>query len=732
MSSYNELVLNKKINSCIDQLHQILQSNKTGITLNAAEKVPHRYEDKYLLAEQVTGVLGASVLNVLHEMGLQGESLATVLRWVREGDDVNLRFERNHRCVYVKETVREEESATSLVTEKSGVFNQKTVTKAVTRINEYHYTFGCHIRLVAYKGYILREEEGEDNASSLVLLERRSEQECIVRTKAFPFPEQSKSHYNVKLTWLLQLLLAASSGSGNTNGAISFHIDRSRSDCYTPRRNEDVEKALQFVSELSGWAGEVNHYLTQELLSILQSHDRRPEGGGSSRLDGGNLWDVEEVLMPVVPIFQDREEVDASNVTTTTITANETSVTTVTTAGAVTAASTVMVDAEGVGKIVQGQQSSLEVKLQEVTSVLAGNGAKLISGLEGRLVVCLRYVQRLVSGYRESVDYIESMLRNQLIAAIGKTITPWDFGEYMKFHYRKVLKEQYQPRGFSYSIRRSAVHSPEGTVRIEIHNREGSTSSSRTEQQVAAGNNLLMTSCRDISYADVDTDSFTEFSINASTKIRVGGERYVHGWLGHGFSNDAGLPELKLVAETRQFSSYIVLLGRMIGGSRFDAQHAFIVQNKDLVTIPLLLETIPTPKQFRDAIESLSPEQQAFAKAYRGMQLASTLFGMMVIQIKPQLEKVLKLDGDSLTKEIRLTQDLMKLFIEYQIPSDLLSYDGEAGAEGRVKIGRVKELVDGMMGMIKEAKEEEIAEKNREREYSYGRSYNNQIGNVGL
>jgi hypothetical protein len=66
------------------------------------------------------------------------------------------------------------------------------------------------------------------------------------------------------------------------------------------------------------------------------------------------------------------------------------------------------------------------------------------------------------------------MLRNQLIAAIGKIVTPRDFGEYMKFHYRKMMKEVYQPKAFSYGVRRSAVHSPEGTVRIEIHNREGS------------------------------------------------------------------------------------------------------------------------------------------------------------------------------------------------------------------------------------------------------------------
>lgn len=96
-----------------------------------------------------------------------------------------------------------------------------------------------------------------------------------------------------------------------------------------------------------------------------------------------------------------------------------------------------------------------------------------------------------------------------------------------------------------------------------------------------------------------------------------------------------------------------------------------------------------TLQAFRDAIESLSPEQQRFAKAFRSMQLASTLFGICVIQIKPQvrvgawvvtwlpsqccavaqLERLLNLPAESLTKEIRLMQDLQSLFIEYQVPS---------------------------------------------------------------
>lgn len=49
--------------------------------------------------------------------------------------------------------------------------------------------------------------------------------------------------------------------------------------------------------------------------------------------------------------------------------------------------------------------------------------------------------------------------------------------------------------------------------------------------------------------------------------------------------------------------------------------------------VPLELSTLPTAGEFRDAVASLSPEQQRFAKAVRGYQLSSTLFAVCVVQV---------------------------------------------------------------------------------------------------
>ena len=71
---------------------------------------------------------------------------------------------------------------------------------------------------------------------------------------------------------------------------------------------------------------------------------------------------------------------------------------------------------------------------------------------------------------------------------------------------------------------------------------------------------------------------------------------------------------------------------------------------------PKLCSAAARQKEFREKVSSLSPEMQNFAKAWRSMQLASTLFGVLVIQVRPALERVLNLPDDSLTREIKLTQ----------------------------------------------------------------------------
>lgn len=131
-----------------------------------------------------------------------------------------------------------------------------------------------------------------------------------------------------------------------------------------------------------------------------------------------------------------------------------------------------------------------------------------------------------------------------------------------------------------------------------------------------------------------------------------------------------------------------------------DPENAIILQNKDQVLIPLLQDELPTAKEFKDNLASLSPEQKRFANAFREMQLSSSVFGVCVIQLKPQLEDILHLPQGALTKEIQLTQDLLTLFIDYQIPPDLLAYDGPEDTDRGTKVNMVKDCIQSVLGAV--------------------------------
>jgi hypothetical protein len=93
------------------------------------------------------------------------------------------------------------------------------------------------------------------------------------------------------------------------------------------------------------------------------------------------------------------------------------------------------------------------------------------------------------------------------------------------------------------------------------------------------------------------------------------------------------------------------------------------------------------------------------------------MFGVLVLQIKPQLETVLKLSTDILTKEIRLTQDLMEMFIKYQIPNDVLSYDESSlgNTSPGYRLNAVKEHVTNMRSMISLSKGQELEDQELKR-----------------
>jgi hypothetical protein len=706
----------KLVNVCLEHTQKVLLNEKQLTTI---DKVPHKYTDKYLITDYLGVTAIVCYLNCLSELGLSPENLSLLVSW-SQSVNVTLRLEVNKSCIFVKEIKREVVNPTRYQIEEVGF--SLTNSKVITTVTEYLYVFSARYELVAYRGVL------DSSIDRIVLQSRLSAQDIVTCGKSSPYSAASMKHFDLNISWLLHRI-------DSQSRLASFCIDRDRADCHTPARNEQVLSALTFFMEAATWSNDVIEYFKTDLFEV-----QRAFGRSKVEQDLDSITAV-DVFVPVFPLVSK----EASSASSSTM-GSETEIASMTVeSGGHLAlgdanASAESIDMTGVGdntaaicdptpeliltatlvsQLLSEQARSLKAKLDSLsllfppsdsTTVSAAfdnyNGdiasnSPIVSVAEAKLLVVLHHLQRVAKLFRASIFDIEDMLRNQIVAAVGKTLTPSDFTAYMAYHNRKLFKEEFQPRPFSHAVRRTAQHSPEGSIRIEEQ------APSRYSSPATASEPIY-TSCCSKSGCDAP---LMRLALNASTNVTFGGERHLHTWLGHSFSGQAQ-PSLKLVAQARQFSSFIVLVGCVVSAHEFKPKFGMIVRNKDEISIPLDLEQIPTRKEFRDAIESLSPEQQRFAKAFRGMQLESTLFGVLVLQIKPQLEMVLKLPTDTLTKEIELTQALLELFIEYQIPSDLLSVSelDTVNDTAKTRIESVQSNVDAMNDMIYSTKKRAITQ----------------------
>lgn len=648
LSEFDETRFKRQVDAALTRVRTILDTTRQP---QYAEDVQHKYDDKYMLAEFMTNAALAAQLNTLELLGLNAKSLQELKEW-SDSRSVTLRFASEETCTFDRMVEKEVEPTTKHVTEVKGswVGNYSRTDKVITIVKEYYWIFKVSYELYAFKG--------NDPATKVHFQKRSATYEIMTKTDVTPRVKSTVMHEDCYVNWVFALL--------SKEFGLSFAIDRSVDSCHTPRRNKEIEKALSHFRGWFDWASKVQRYFQNVIFPIQENHG----------LDLGKMNDS-GIFVPLAPLFEApgaRKEIEAPK--------DEKIL-----AGLTPNKSEFVIPVGDINYFLLEQKRSMVERLGEMEKMFPDEKkGKLITFHEAKLICLFLHSKQIAQQWYDGVGYLEQMLRNQIIAAIGKEVQPKDFYEYMIFHNRRLFKPEFEPKPFCFAVRRPD-HYPEGVVSVNM---------------VAEQTEPIQT------MVNVVPTTPMVFPINAATNIGFLGNRYLHGWVAHEFGGH-GVGRLQLEARVRQFSSFIVVCGTVASERVFQPKEAIIVTNKDTFINNLTLEQIPTPKEFRDAIESLSPEQQRFAKSYREMQLASTLFGILVIQIKPQLEKLLKIPDDSLTKHIQLTQDLMELFITYQIPSDLLSFDGDEKAPVTEKINTVKSYVQRIQEMIATVKKEELA-----------------------
>jgi len=678
MESFDKARFERQVNEALIVAERVLTAARCGQL--PAER-DHGYGDKYDLAQTDISAAVVSSLQTLQTLGLTGDALRTLRSWAAGGQAVTLRFTAESKCTFVKETKREEDRPHSMTTTESiaGAVVTALTTKVTTSITEFVWSYESSWALDAYSG------TGREGEGSTLALGGRTSGRQEIKTAAKHSPQPSSNSrggpFQVSLTWLLQQLGA----SGNAE----FKIDRSNAKCWTPSRNKDTAAALQFFASLRDWT----HSITAIMHDLIRvTSDAQPE----ARVEASGMH-AAGVLVPCVLFEKEPEEGQAPPAPLPA--APRLALVALAPPAAGTSA---LVNRASINALLAEAYTALSARIAAQSAPLpAPASSALVTGSEAALLVSTDYLRRVIQHCEDGLGYVENMLREGLVAALGKVVSPADFAAYMRFHNRKLFRPAFEPKPFCFAVRRSAEHGPEGILRID----EAAAGDTPPEPIITIAHSSNGSPTSDMSFA-----------LSAEARVSFGGERFLHAWLTHRFSG-SGPATLNLVASARQFSSFIVLVGRIGSATSFEPTVAAIVKDKDEISIPLAISSLPTPKEFKDAIASLSPEQQAFAKAFRGMQLESTLFGVLVIQIKPQMETMLGLVEGSLVKEIELTQDLMDLFIKFQIPSDLLSYSGPADADKTARLAVVKGHVAAMKTMLAKAEDADIARRTKEEAY---------------
>ena len=264
---------------------------------------PHDYNDKFALAEFLTNTGVAALLNALMALGLQPDQLSTLCDWINVSKKtVTLRFLAEDVCTFLKEEdvevkrptgEHEYVTTTKTTTEQppphkigvgfhfggggSAASSSKeetttTTSRVVVRVKEYHWKVGARYKIVVFAGSSSTSSDQvitlQQRTSETVLITQQAAAQSGTKIKA-PIPERT-SHppVDASLTWFLRMI-------SPTDQTCQFAIDRT-SNNITPRRNSDVQGAVDFFKQLGQWARITQGFFLQRMeREILDKIARR-------------------------------------------------------------------------------------------------------------------------------------------------------------------------------------------------------------------------------------------------------------------------------------------------------------------------------------------------------------------------------------------------------------------------------------------------------------------------
>jgi hypothetical protein len=250
----------------------------------------------------------------------------------------------------------------------------------------------------------------------------------------------------LSLTWLLSQIDEAETSQ--------FKVDTEDEQTKTPRRNNAVKEAEDFAARLRQWYTRIRtEFLNGVLLRTLQSHN--PAKPIPPTFTIGQLLDVNSqysLFNPILPLMEDREPSVHDDSSIQVVRGNHTIGVKLSTTNNDTEQNELL-PAKDVSRLLDEHVQTITGACEGIKNLWPSDSSdNLLSSSEAILSLTCSHVIELSDQYVETMEYIESMMESQLIAAIGKRLTSKDLDQFVVYHNARLLSPS--PRPFSHAIRR--------------------------------------------------------------------------------------------------------------------------------------------------------------------------------------------------------------------------------------------------------------------------------------
>ena len=396
--SLREIFVEKSTQDAVEAVKRVLGNNKHP---QLALDIPHSYQDKFFLAEYLTRSAIASILNSLSNFGLKSESYQQILRCNSGGSTTTFRFSARESCKLVRTEKKNVDSDKQVSTNISFGGVLSTVTnKVITSVTEYVWELQIYFDLFTFPG--------TDSASSDRVSFRNFEWKTELRTTTSANPRyESRQHepIDIDLSWLFRQI-----SQEGEKMQISFGINRVIKSCRTPRRNNDVGHAEKFFLALQRWSERTSSFILDLLRGIPPL---------SNAVDATSLNNIaNSTFLPCLPLFEKKEENEG-------FVSNAVMETDALPVSLVSAPSTSPVlSPSDVNALLEEQLRSLTKACEQGNELLASTSVAGDSSVAHMIEMYLvgRHAGLISQQFLSSIDYVEQMLTDQLIAATGRVL----------------------------------------------------------------------------------------------------------------------------------------------------------------------------------------------------------------------------------------------------------------------------------------------------------------------